>query len=517
MRASLQDEKSVESLVQSLSNFKLIPELINSLVSLNSQETAIKRATIEKLRGPAPLFVLTGQQVGLFGGPLLTFYKAVTAIKAARVLSEKLNRVVLPVFWLQSEDQDLLEISKFTYITPVDELKTLCVDSELAKVNRKSVGKVPLSSETKSFLDTLTLDLQGLPLSKEILDSLRSAYSGEKTWSSAFLSFFSDLFKDTELLFFDLNHTALKDTSVFKKVISRSIHEMSDIERILTRATDNRSSAEGVFVKQNSPLCFIEDDESSRFRLVLGVDEKFSTNQTKGLSFSKTELLNILETHPERFSTSALLRPIVQDFFFPTLAYIGGDAELKYHRQLDDLYPFLGLTPPLLLSRSKFRLLGRKTSKIVQDLGLDLDSYGLSDSQIGALLRSRGRPFGIDAETYVNEVTISIDELSSKFQVMADAVDPTLAEPLKKAAGNANNAFRQFISKLERASIQKDSVTLNRIERVRRLIAPFGKEQERELGLVSVLARTGLSFLEVILELSNRFDGVVQTLVIEDL
>ena len=516
MRASYKDKASVGLLVESLASRKLSAETIESLVNLNSKiNSEAKLKAISKLKDNAPLFVITGQQVGMFGGPLLTLYKALGAIKAAKLLSAKLQRDVLPLFWLQSEDHDLLEIASCTVLSDNGEPTRLELNSDTVKLNRKSVSEVLLDEDILPVVSELKLNLAKYPHAENLLKSVEQSYLPGNSWNTAFLSLFADLFKDTELLFFDLNDSALKQTVLVKELFRKSIVDFAKIESTTSQSTTEQSITGGVTIKSGSPLCFVEDGNGDRYRLTLAQDGKFLAGGN--LSLTKQQLLELVDNEPLRFSTSALLRPIVQDSLFPTLAYVGGDAELQYHRQLDAVYSEFLLTPPLLLSRGKFRLLGRKTKLIVDDLGLDLNAYSLSDEKVGELLRKQGHQFGIDSNLILIETSNEIEKLALRFQKLVQDIDPTLEEPLKKSSAAAINAFSQFISKLSKASIQKDSVILNRINKIRNLIYPFGTEQERELGLISILARTGQGLLAKLEENYGDFDGKVQTVVIEEL
>ena len=137
--------------------------------------------------------------------------------------------------------------------------------------------------------------------------------------------------------------------------------------------------------------------------------------------------------------------------------------------------------------------------------------------QIGELLRAKGKQFGIDSSGYLNKVSTEIEKLTMNFEPLVKEIDPTLEEPLKKTTATAINAYSQFLGRLSKASLQKDSVILNRIEKVKSQLFPSGKEQERVLGLVSILARTGRELIPRIEEQSGTLDGKIQTLVIEEL
>ena len=527
MRPQLNNEESLMSLVKALSSRELDPAIRDALHKTNVSSTgASKSEALNKLERN-PLFVVTGQQVGLFGGPLLTFYKAVTAIRAARDMERRLGRPVVPIFWLQSEDHDLAEIDTVTLQNSNGVSKALStvlttgfptsgsLSKDGERENKRSVSKVKLHEGVLDALNELAATLEGAAYSAGLVEVLRSAYAPGSTWNESFLKLYQLIFADTELLFFDLQLESLKSLPDVRDVFERCIKRQSEVESLLLASSRENRIENGVQLRENSPIFFFELDSGDRRRL-LKEEGSFGIKKDSPL-LTESQLLECLAKEPWRFSTSALLRPLVQDTIFPTLAYIGGDAELTYHRQLDKVYSEFNLPLPLLLSRAKFRLLGRKTGEIVQELKIPLDAYRYADDDLARELRSNGISFGLDTDELLANAESGIMQIASELKGITLGLDPTLLDPLEKTARSALRPFEQFLGKLKKAAYLRDSVIMNRIERVRSLIFPLGNEQERELSLASVYARTGPSFLDTILERAGGYDGEVQILRVEQL
>jgi uncharacterized protein YllA (UPF0747 family) len=170
-----------------------------------------------------------------------------------------------------------------------------------------------------------------------------------------------------------------------------------------------------------------------------------------------------------------------------------------------------------LLPRGKFRIIGRKSQSIVDELKLSLSDFLLSDDEVGGKIRASGQKFGLDTEQYATLVGESIAKVTVALEGVVKEVDPTLLDPLRKSENSAVHAYLQFLSKLKKASYQRDSVILKRIEKIRLQVFPFGKEQERELSLVSVLARSGLALIDKLQTDNELFDGTVKTVIREEI
>jgi bacillithiol biosynthesis cysteine-adding enzyme BshC len=517
MRASIKEPTGVDNLVANLKGRILNPEVIKALIFQNQKYLSEKKsAVLNEVKEQSPLFVITGQQTGLFGGPLLTFYKAISAIQSAKTLKSQLGIPVVPLFWLQSEDHDLEEIAIATVEIPSGENKVISLVDEAVKINRQSVSRLKLGEEILRGVSELKDSIAGLPHEELVRELVENNYTPDNSWAASFLGMFGAIFQDTELLFFDLDASGLKSLPEVRAVFKKSISDAATIEEILLNTTNESNLTNGVVIKNGSPLLFIGDKKFNRYRLISKDNQSFVFPGGTD-NFDSQGLIEAIDSDPTNVSTSALLRPIIQDTIFPTLAYIGGDAELVYHRQLDDLYGYFGLFAPILLPRGKFRIIGRKSQSIVDELKLSLSDFLLSDDEVGGKIRASGQKFGLDTEQYATLVGESIAKVTVALEGVVKEVDPTLLDPLRKSENSAVHAYLQFLSKLKKASYQRDSVILKRIEKIRLQVFPFGKEQERELSLVSVLARSGLALIDKLQTDNELFDGTVKTVIREEI
>lgn len=360
--------------------------------------------------------VITGQQVGLFLGPLYTIYKAATAVVLARQLDAK------PVFWLQTEDHDFAEIA--TCAVPRRDgtlLRVSVPDDE--RLARCSVAQRVIGADVTEQLDFLA----ELPHGAETLELLRAHYRPGARMADAFAGVLSVLFP--ELTIFDPRRPEVAAQAA--PLMRRAISDGVTLDRLL----EAYDGVEQVPRRAGTHLVFVHEPDAQGPRRRPHHDE--------------TDALLKIED-PMRFSTSALLRPIVQDTLFETAAYVGGPAELKYFEQIGPLYAHFGMKPPRVVRRASFTLVPPRVRAWRDKLGSSAED-----------------PPGPDA-TWIAEVERRLDEYEPR--------DP-------RATRRTRETIRRAMAHLERrhhrALVEREDTHAARAERVRRWLEPDGAPQER--------------------------------------
>lgn len=428
--------------------------------------------------------VVTGQQVGLFLGPLFTLYKAATAIRAARLLEEESGLRVVPVFWLQTEDHDLPEIARFGLPDREGRPVELLLPHDPG--NRRSVAHLRLPAEIGGLLEDLREHLCHLGHAEEHLRTLEAHYREGASIAQAFAGVLSEFFSDDGLLFVDPRDEAFGGAA--GELHRWALEEAGAIEeRLSSRAAELEGAGfpVAVRVRAGSPLSFFhaEGREGPRHRLV---EEAGAYVEAGGAGrFSRAELLRILEDDPLRFSTSALLRPLLQDRLLPTAAYVGGPGELAYFAQLSPLYDLVRRPMPLLLHRAQFRVLDRRVTRRLSRLGLTEGDLARSDAELLARLAGNGIPA-------LEEALLSpfLAELESRRDELV-ALDPSLERALRRTRASVERAVSRFSSKVARARLRREGGTLEDLRYVRDVLRPRGMPQERFFGLAHPAARFG--------------------------
>lgn len=438
---------------------------------------------LEKLRDSRSVVVATGQQAGLFGGPLLTLYKALSAIAHAKKYEEELGIPVVPIFWVQSEDHDLKEISSAVVVTPEGILEEISI-SEGGVPNRISISQLFLPANVLTALSILKEKFPRFADDVHLL--LAKHYLPGKSYNGAFSGLLRELLSTEGLIVFDPQVMGSAINESRSQIMSIAFSKRKEIEALLKTSSEGLSDP--VAIRNNSPLFFISSRDGERFR-VEG-DNAFKAIGGD-LNFSASEIEDLIKSSPERFTTSALLRPILQDKIFRTIAYVGGDSELSYHRQIEEIYPIFGVNLPALVPRSKFRIIDRRASRLLGDLKLSSSDVALKDEPLFQLLRQRGVLAGKGVDEGRRMVAETMNPLFEKFESEFANVDQTLLGPLSKTRENIAKSFEQFFSRYEKAYILKNDILHTRIEKLRTGLFPKGQEQERLLSLPHLLLRAG--------------------------
>jgi uncharacterized protein YllA (UPF0747 family) len=267
-----------------------------------------------------------------------------------------------------------------------------------------------------------------------------------------------------------------------------------------------------VFTRADSPLFFFhpEAKDGPRYR----ISKTGDTWQTIGteLTFSEDEINSILENDPARFSTSALLRPIVQDSLLPTVAYIGGPSEVNYFKQLPPLYEIFGLTMPLIVPRASFLLIEPKVKRLLEELGIESTALRLTKEELTTKLTSITEKNAKDSlRTLVDTHLQAIDAALNQ---ALPAVDKTLGSSIEKTSAKAKASYQGLLERYEDALLRSDKLRGERLERLQSYLNPNQTHQERIHPAIYYLARYGLSFKSLLLAQLELFNSDTKEIIL---
>jgi bacillithiol synthase len=445
-------------------------------------------ANIERLRQGAGA-VLTGQQVALFTGPLFTLLKAATIIRRAQ------DANAVPVFWLASEDHDLAEADHVT-LPARHALHTLRLSHENAPA-ANAVGNLALGPGITVVLDRAAELLGGTPE----FDLLAACYTPGATFASAFARFVAGTFADYGLVVIDASTRAFH--ALGAPVLRQAIEDASPLESLLHQRDQllaERGYHSQVLVAPGSSLLFLID-ESTGARLPLR--RKNGSWLAGKTQHSTEELLDLLGTAPERFSPNALLRPVFQDFLFPTQAIIGGPAEIAYYAQNQVLYQaILGRTTPVL-PRLTATLVEPSIAKILEQYELTLEDVLSSHSdELAHRLGARTMP--IEGKRRLSATGNALDDELDALLAWCESLDPSLA----RAAQVSASKMRYQMNRLRRLAgnyqLQRDASIRRHVDTLSFNLFPDRHPQERTIGGIAYLARYGTSLLATFIEQASQ-------------
>ncbi len=452
-----------------------------------------RQANWQALAGGGAAVVATGQQVGLFLGPLYAFYKAASAIAVARAIEAESGVRCVPLFWLQTEDHDFTEIASCTVAGRDGEPVRLALPDEPDGQGRVSVAYRVLGPEVAEALGALARALDPGLAGDEVLQLLRACYQPGKSLAGAFASALATVFADEGLLILDPRDARL--AALATPIYRSALEDSEAIERRLKERRDALAMAgfdEQVAVRERGALVFFHRDSPTGPRFRLQRRQAASDWELAGSSeiISHDDLLATLACEPLRFSTSALLRPMVQDTLLPTVAYVGGPGEINYFAQLGPLYQHFGLAPPLLVPRARFRFIDARTRRRLGLLGLR--AADLSAPAIEARLtvaRPPGCPDPVELRALVaSQIAPAVATITS-----AVAADEHLRRPALRARESVAYRLERLIDRYARTLVERDDNTNRRLHRAKLALCPNGVPQERFYAWPSLAGRLGVA------------------------
>jgi len=440
---------------------------------------------IDRLAGGA-VAVVTGQQVGLFGGPAYSFYKALTAIAVAEELSQGGTEAV-PVFWLASEDHDLAEVNHCYWLAEGG-LQRFELQPEVNAEGR-SVGRVPLGENVRALVDRARAALEG-ESSEWVEAALRESYTPRDTFASAFGKLVTRLLAGRGLIILDPLGTRIHRLAA--PVFAQALEEREALTGTLlarNRELEKAGFHSQVKVTPRSTLLFYEI-EGKRIALRQS-DGNLSAGGSKLL---ESELRQQLETEAAKFSANALLRPVVQDSLLPTAAYIGGPAEIAYLAQSQVIYERLLGRMPAVMARAGFTLVDAHARKILKRYGLEAREVMASRQRLRRSMEFSSLSRGLTRQFDKGEKDLTA--LLAKLRKPLGKLDRTLEGALTTAERKMLHQFLKLRGKAGRAENLRTGV-LDRQERTLiDVIYPHGAPQERSHNLLPWLARYGRELLD---------------------
>jgi bacillithiol biosynthesis cysteine-adding enzyme BshC len=479
------------------------PQVLESLKAQNAGSSSVPF-----LDGRPLAFVVTGQQLGVVGGPLFTFYKIASAIRAAETLSAESGKVVLPLFWLQSEDHDYAEIRNTSFLTREGEKTDFSLPENPPGLGGP-VGRISISPESAASLKAFLENTFSGRAPAERIDEILASYASGRTLAQAMAALVKLCFQDTPLLVLDAHTQELKQFAA--PHLLRFFTEHSAIQKILEDRSAQLTKL-GIDItvplRKGYPLPFLEV-QGKRERVLFDSDLFKSSSG----SFSTEELSNQILRNPELCTTSALARPLYQDFLLPTAAYVAGPTEFNYWAQLPGLYEHLRIPMPVVIPRGKFAVLPENRAKILSEENLSLMDARLPlqkliEQRVAGSAESPEAVFGI-AEGHLASLEA---DLGLAFARLGNKV---VSESLSVTAQAMKHNLDKLRAKYLRALTDRHQTFSQRAEKLQKLLLPGGDEQERTISFAHFFLLEGPSFTQRVLSaLSLPFPRELQLLTV---
>jgi bacillithiol synthase len=430
--------------------------------------------------------IITGQQVGFFCGPAYTFYKAISAV---RVAEESTRRGIdaVPIFWLATEDHDLAEVNHSTWVTR-NGLARYDLPAHDEDVGKR-VGEVVLGEAVQSLVSAAAQTLQG-PGADDVSRALHESYSPSETFGSAFGKLLARLLAGRGIICIDPLDVRLHP--LFVPCFRQAIGDADGLrDALLARSKELEGAGLHAQVKVTRETSLLFSSVAGRREPVRSRNGKFAVGDKE---VSSREILEAIDRQPEAFSAGALLRPVLQDTFLPTAAYIGGPAEVAYLAQSQVVYQRILGRMPAVLPRASFTIVEPPIARFLAQYGLDMRDLLRGSQHVRARMEQKALPEVLVARFDKSEEDLSA--LLKSYREPLGRLDSTLLDALDVAERKMLYQFNQLKAKVARAENFRSGV-LDRHERILLdALYPNGELQERTLSALPFMAAYGPAFLD---------------------
>lgn len=426
---------------------------------------------IDRLRQGAAALV-TGQQVGLFGGPLFCLLKTLSAAVAAEETG------AVPVFWLATEDHDFAEVNSIN-LPETDHLKNFAV--EVPHQEGTPVGTMHFDDE----ITAAVAQVEALFGQSEVSEMLRAAYRKGETFGSAFAKFYARVLSELGIIFLDPLDPELH--AIARPLFRSALEKSEDLIRGLLKRNQELEAAgyhAQVNATESHTLCFYFDHGVRTPVRYSG--KSFLIGERK---LSREELLGEVERCPERFSANVLLRPVLQDYLLPTLCYLGGPAEIAYFAQIEAVYRELAGRVTPVLPRFFATLLEARQAKLLERYGLKVPDVFVGPEKLQEIIASRALPQSFTSS--FDSAAERLEEALSTIQQPLEILDRTLLDAAENAGSKMRYQLQSLRDKAARAEARKNTELQRHADELSTLLYPNKGLQERGIGALYFLLKYG--------------------------
>jgi len=458
-------------------------------------------ALVGQLADPDLTVVTTGQQAGLFTGPLYTIHKALSAAALAGHLRQAWNRPVRPVFWAAGDDHDYAEAASASWVGPDGTLESVSLPARAADAPMRPMYREPLGGTIETLLGQFLDGIPAAPHRDHVRAWLTRHYRPDATISGAYGAALAELLAPFGIVCLDSTHPTFKRAAA--PFLLQALAAAGPLDAALAKVAARYEAAgesPPVVVGDGASLVFLED-RLGRDRLV-PQGEGFVTRRG-GDFHSGEELAAIAARDPQRLSASVLLRPVLESALLPTVAYVGGPGELRYLEMTGPVYEQTGTWQQTPVPRWSGVIVEPHVERMLAKFGATVgEAITQSSALEQRIIRSRLPASVAGALAELGRVA---GELVDRVEPSALEIDPTLAGPVANARRQMDWAVRDLETRILRRLRAREDTELRQVHRVLGSLRPGGSPQERVLTVAPFLAHHGEAVLQGILEAATAW------------
>jgi len=475
------------------SKFPCRSELVEILTEQNKNFGSTDKTFehIQSLADSKTLAIVTGQQVGMFGGPLYTLYKTITTIKLAAHLKTVLPDFnFVPIFWLEGEDHDFQEMNYIRLLNAEHKSTDIVYqhDEKALEKNLGAVGELVFNSTLSQFFEQVQRTLSNTEFKTSVLSLFQETYQHGTSFNKAFASLMNRFFPDAGLIFISSNDKKFK--RLLAPIFKQEIETVPQTSQLIIERSAELETKYHAQIKPKALNLFLFH-KGGRY-LIEPREKDFSLKGVRQY-FQKDELLKIVEESPEVFSPNVVLRPICQDTILPTHCYVAGPSEIAYFAQLKPVYSFFNLTMPIIYPRASATIVEMNQEKILEKYQLELAELFQHPE------KSQRKVIDLVSEVNIDELFGNAkkrtDEMMNEMKFGLNYIDPTLLGSLETTRSKIEAQLDVLKEKTMEAQKRRHEVALRQIQKVTNSLLPNGNLQERELNVLHFLNKHGFDFI----------------------
>jgi len=490
-------EKDLENCTKMrLSEYRHRDKIVEILREQNTAWNASPHTfkNIDKLTDSKTLAVVTGQQAGIFGGPLYTVYKIIQCIKTAELVEKKYKvQKCVPVFWMEVGDNDFREINHFHILTLKNELMLLSLseDSE----DQRSVYLRSLTENILQIYERLSVEFPQNEFRDNVLDQLKRMYAPGKNLADAFAELIHTILKDYGVII--INPTEPEVAELSRPLFIKALKEWRQLNKLFEDQNQKlieRGYHTQISLDSQQTLLFFRDDQDKRCRLDGGnTGDFFLKGSQNTANITENYLSEEMNQSVDKFTPNVAFRPIVQDYILPSVIYIGGPAEISYAAQLSPLYEYFNVTPAIFHPRIRATLIEEKIERSVEKLDLKLVDFFIQRNKIVHYKIDQNKDQKINNAFHSVEKHLQVE--MKKMKELLIKIDPTLNSLIDKTWQNIWDSLNRLQNKVDEAYQRRMQTEINQLNKVLVNLFPDDKFQERVLNVIQYLVKYGPEFM----------------------
>ncbi|MCG3398855.1 bacillithiol biosynthesis cysteine-adding enzyme BshC [Staphylococcus massiliensis] len=417
--------------------------------------------------------VIGGQQAGFLTGPLYTFHKILSLVTLSETVAATYQEKVVPVFWIAGEDHDFDEVNHtFVYdnaSNDMSKVKYHTMDEPESSVSNYQIDKEAFKSAVVQYFEKI----EETSSSKRLYTRLVEIIEQYNYWTDIFKVLVHDVFKDYGVLLIDANDKGLR--TLEKPMLKYMIEHHQDIDQAF-RTTQSELTSKGferMIQTETNVHLFLSEDNSRQ--LLHYKDGQFYLSKSEK-TFSKADLLDIVENEPERFSNNVVTRPIMEEWLFNTLSFVGGPSEIKYWAELKGIFEFLDIEMPIVLPRLRITYLNERISKLLTQYDVPLETVireGVDQFKT-SFVRDRASDTFIQEVEHMMTLQDKLTEQLSK-EISTEDNHNLIRKNHQIHQKQYDYLLRRYLLNIER----ENQISMNHFKEISSHLHPMGGLQER--------------------------------------